>query len=528
MARDQQIIRTSARLGPVSLVPEIRLHQARDPISLWQRTEDASGRTGLDPPFWAFAWAGGQALARYLLDHPRLARGLDVIDIASGSGLVAIAAAMAGAAAVTAYDIDPLAAAAIEVNAAANGVTVRAVCADVLDRDDLPPPGTGLVLVADAFYQRDLAARVMRFAAPRPRPRRRRAGCRFRPRLPAPRPADAAGQLRRARPARDRRQRHQAHHHLVIGRTVHRNRRPGAIRAGPRRVAFVCIVREAYGIWRQPEGRSGMMGGLEPVGEGVSVDTSAPHIARVYDYWLGGKDNFAVDREAAEQVMATFPDVLVSVRAQRAFLGRAVHYLVAEAGIRQFLDIGTGLPSVNNTHEVAQRAASRTRVVYVDNDPIVLLHARALLASNPEGATAYIDADLRDTGIILAQAAEVLDFGQPVAVMLLGVLHCVPDKDDPAAIVTRLMDAVPPGSYLTIAHPASDVATEQMATSMRDYNEHVAVPLTARSHAEVSAFFAGLDLVDPGVVQLHRWRAGPGDPGTGRDLANYGGVGRKP
>jgi O-methyltransferase involved in polyketide biosynthesis len=271
-----------------------------------------------------------------------------------------------------------------------------------------------------------------------------------------------------------------------------------------------------------------MMGGLEPVGEGVSVDTSAPHIARVYDYWLGGKDNFAVDREAAEQVMATFPDVLVSVRAQRAFLGRAVHYLVAEAGIGQFLDIGTGLPSVNNTHEVAQRAASRTRVVYVDNDPIVLLHARALLASNPEGATAYIDADLRDTGIILAQAAEVLDFGRPVAVMLLGVLHCIPDKDDPAAIVSRLMDAVPPGSYLTIAHPASDVATEQMATSMRDYNEHVAVPLTARSHAEVSAFFAGLDLVDPGVVQLHRWRAGTGDPGTGRDLANYGGMGRKP
>jgi predicted nicotinamide N-methyase len=164
MAGDQQIIRTGTRLGPVPLVPEIRLHQASDPISLWQRTEAASGRTGLDPPFWAFAWAAGQALARYLLDHPQTARGRDVIDIASGSGLVAIAAAMAGAAAVTAYDIDPLATEAIEANAAANGVTVRAVCADVLDRDDLPPPGTGLVLVADAFYQRDLAAGVMRFA----------------------------------------------------------------------------------------------------------------------------------------------------------------------------------------------------------------------------------------------------------------------------------------------------------------------------------------------------------------------------
>ena len=165
MARDQQIIRTGTKLGPVPLVPEIRLYQSSDPISLWQRTEATSGRTGLDPPFWAFAWAAGQALARYLLDHPRLVRGRDVIDIASGSGLVAIAAAMAGAAAVTAYDIDSLATEAIEVNAAANDVTVRAVCADVLDRDDLPPPGTGLVLVADAFYQRDLAARVMRFAS---------------------------------------------------------------------------------------------------------------------------------------------------------------------------------------------------------------------------------------------------------------------------------------------------------------------------------------------------------------------------
>jgi predicted nicotinamide N-methyase len=158
----RQLIVAGTRLGPVPLVPEIRLHQANDPISLWQRTEDTSGRTGLDPPFWAFAWAAGQALARYLLDHPEIVRGRDVIDIASGSGLVAIAAAMAGAAAVTAYDIDPLATAAIEANAAANAVTVRAVCADVLD--DLPPPGTGLVLAADAFYQRDLASRVMRFA----------------------------------------------------------------------------------------------------------------------------------------------------------------------------------------------------------------------------------------------------------------------------------------------------------------------------------------------------------------------------
>src|SRR5689334_14900903 len=166
MAQDvprRALIAAGPRLGPVPLVPEIRLHLASDPISLWQRTEEDSGRTGLDPPFWAFAWAAGQALARYLLDHVDIVRGRDVIDLASGSGLVAIAAAMAGAAAVTAYDIDPLATAAIAVNAAANAVTVRAVCADVLD--DLPPPGTGLVLVADAFYQRDLATRIMRFAS---------------------------------------------------------------------------------------------------------------------------------------------------------------------------------------------------------------------------------------------------------------------------------------------------------------------------------------------------------------------------
>jgi hypothetical protein len=266
----------------------------------------------------------------------------------------------------------------------------------------------------------------------------------------------------------------------------------------------------------------------EPAGENAPLDTSVPHIARVYDYWLGGKDNFAADRAAAEQVIATIPDVLVSVRAQRAFLGRAVHYLVAEAGIRQFLDIGTGLPSANNTHEVAQQVAPESRVVYVDNDPIVLLHARSLLTSRPEGVTAYLDADLRDTDKIVAEAAGVLDFGAPVAVLLLGVLHCIPDKDDPAAIVARLLAAVPSGSYLAIAHPASDVATDQMARSMQDYNKQAAAPVTARSYAEVCRFFDGLDLLEPGVVQLHRWRAGTGDPGTGRELANYGGMGRKP
>jgi S-adenosyl methyltransferase len=257
-------------------------------------------------------------------------------------------------------------------------------------------------------------------------------------------------------------------------------------------------------------------------------DVSHAHSARIYNYWLGGKDNFAADREAAEQAIAANPGIRSDVRANRAFLARAVRYLASECGIRQFLDIGTGLPTASNTHEVAQAVVPQSRIVYVDNDPIVLAHARALLTSTPEGATAYIDADLRDTGTILAQAARNLDFGEPLAIMLLGVLHCIPDSGDPAAIVARLVDAVPPGSYLTIAHPASDVATDQMAASMQKYNEHVTVPLTARSHDEVSAFFAGLDLVEPGVVQLHRWRAGTGDPGAGRELANYGGVGRKP
>jgi hypothetical protein len=273
--------------------------------------------------------------------------------------------------------------------------------------------------------------------------------------------------------------------------------------------------------------RAGRVTG-RPEGEGVSLDTSVPHIARVYDYWLGGKDNFAADRVVAEQVIATLPEIRLSVRAQRAFLGRAVHYLAAEAGIRQFLDIGTGLPSANNTHEVAQRVAPESRVVYVDNDPVVLLHARSLLTSHAAGATAYVDADLRDLGAILTRATAVLDFSRPVAVMLLGVLHCIPDEDDPAALVARLMEAMPPGSYLVISHPASDVATAQMATSMRAYNDQAAVPLTARSHAEVTRFFAGLDLIDPGVVQVHRWRAGAGDPGTGRDLPNYGALARKP
>jgi len=251
-------------------------------------------------------------------------------------------------------------------------------------------------------------------------------------------------------------------------------------------------------------------------------------MARVYDFWLGGKDNFAADRAVAEQVAAAYPDIRAAVRAQRAFLARAVRFLVAEAGIRQFLDIGTGLPSANNTHQVAQAAAPRSRVVYVDNDPIVLSHARALLTSSPEGATAYIDADLRATGTILKRAADVLDFRQPVAVMLLGIMQGIPDQDEPGAIIARLMDTVVPGSYLALTQIAGDVAVGEVEEGVQRYNERATVPVAARSHDEVCRFFAGLDLVEPGVVQVHRWRDGSADLGEDRDLAIYAGVARKP
>ena len=240
-------------------------------------------------------------------------------------------------------------------------------------------------------------------------------------------------------------------------------------------------------------------------------DTSVPHIARVYNYWLGGKDHFAADRDLAERFIAADPEVIAGVRANRAFLGRAVHFLAAEARIRQFLDIGTGIPTTNNTHEVAQRAAPDSRIVYVDNDPIVLAHARALLTSDPAGATDYIDADLRNTGAILAQAARTLDFGRPVAVMLMGILQCIPDEDDPRAIVAALMDGVPPGSYLAISHPASDVHAEARAGAAL-LNEGLATPVTFRTRAAIARFFDGLELVEPGVRSCGRRR--PSWPGA--------------
>jgi hypothetical protein len=258
----------------------------------------------------------------------------------------------------------------------------------------------------------------------------------------------------------------------------------------------------------------------------LGIDVSVAHPARVYDYWLGGKDNFAADRIAGDRVLAATPGLRYRVRANRAFLGRTVRYLAAEAGIRQFLDLGTGIPSADNTHEVAQRVAPDARIVYVDNDPIVLRHAQALMRGTREGATTYIEADLRDPGPILQRAAATLDFSQPVAVILLGVLHLVSDAEDPWAIVAGLMDAVPPGSYLVISNPALDIG-EGQAAAQRAYNQNVATAQTLRTRDEFARFFAGLELVEPGLVQVHQWHPDPDDNAPEGTVSAHGGVARK-
>jgi O-methyltransferase involved in polyketide biosynthesis len=256
-------------------------------------------------------------------------------------------------------------------------------------------------------------------------------------------------------------------------------------------------------------------------------DTSVPHVARVYDYWLGGKDNFAADREMGERTLAAYPNLVFSVRANRAFLARTVRFLAAEVGIRQFLDIGTGIPTANNTHEVAQRVAPECRIVYVDNDPIVLSHAKALLKSSPEGACAYIDADLRDPDTILAGAAKTLDFGQPVAVMLIAVMHFVGDDAQASAIINQLMAACVPGSYVAMSHAASDIDAEQMAEMIRRLNETTAEKTTLRDRAGVTRLFAGLELVEPGVIRAAEWRP-DNELEAASPAALWGGVARKP
>jgi trans-aconitate methyltransferase len=257
----------------------------------------------------------------------------------------------------------------------------------------------------------------------------------------------------------------------------------------------------------------------------LDIDTGVAHQARVYDYWLGGKDNFAADRVVGDKAMQASPDLPLVSRANRAFLGRVVRFLAGEAGIRQFLDIGTGIPSANNTHEVAQGVAPESRIVYVDNDLIVLAHARALLTSAPEGRTGYLDADANDPDTILARAAGTLDFNQPVAIMLLAILHVI---EDPYALTSRLVDAVPSGSYLAISIPASDIQPEARAEVTRRLNEGLpGITMTLRNHAEVTRFFDGLELLEPGVVPVNHWRPGPGGPVPIRALSGYAAVGRK-
>jgi hypothetical protein len=255
------------------------------------------------------------------------------------------------------------------------------------------------------------------------------------------------------------------------------------------------------------------------------IDTSRAHPARIYDSWLGGKDNFAADREAAGLALQAYPELAQAIRSNRAFLGRAVHFLVG-TGIRQFLDIGTGLPAGDNTHEVAQREAPESRIVYVDNDPIVLRHAQALLTSTPEGTCDYLQADLRDPKAIVAQAAPALDLGQPVALMLLAVLQFVLDEQDPYGLVSELVAALPSGSYLVISHPTDDFNPNK-GESMRVYNERSVEQAVVRGQAETARFFDGLDLLEPGVVPVAKWRP-DSDQTAAKPSSMWCGVARKP
>jgi len=260
------------------------------------------------------------------------------------------------------------------------------------------------------------------------------------------------------------------------------------------------------------------------------IDTSVPHSARVWNYWLGGKDNYPVDRAAGEQFREVFPEIVNAARASRGFLTRAVRYLAGEAGIRQFLDIGTGLPTADNTHEVAQRVAPACRIVYVDNDPLVLTHARALLTSTPQGVTDYVDADLREPAKILEGAARTLDFTQPVALMLLGILGHTGDDDEARSIVRRLLDALPSGSYLALNDGTNVINKAVVEEAQRRYNESGAVPYHPRSPEQIAGFFEGLEFLEPGVVSCPRWRPDPAGASGGlpAEVDMFGGVGRKP
>ena len=268
-------------------------------------------------------------------------------------------------------------------------------------------------------------------------------------------------------------------------------------------------------------------GGTAGKAKPPAFDTSVANQARIYDYLLGGKDNYAADREAVDAVIKIAPEMGFTARANRAFLGRAVRYLAAEAGIRQFLDIGTGIPTAGNTHHVAQAVAPESRVVYVDYDPIVLAHARALLNSSDAGATEYIDADLRDTDTILTRAGRLLDFTQPVAVTMLFILHAIPDEDDPHAIVATVLDALPPGSYLALSHLGSDIFDEEAQQGFQNIVGRMSQQqYTGRNREQMLRFFKGMELVEPGLVRIEEWRPDPGSVNDYKSTA-WGAVGRK-
>jgi hypothetical protein len=252
------------------------------------------------------------------------------------------------------------------------------------------------------------------------------------------------------------------------------------------------------------------------------VDSTLPNVARVWNYLVGGRDNFDADRRAARQLVAASPAVANVAGASRAFLRRAVSYLAAEAGVRQFLDIGTGIPTAGNTHEVAQSADPACRVVYVDNDPVVLSHARARLRSGDVGSTSYLDADARDTASIVAAAKETLDFGLPVGLIMIDILNFVEDASD---VVDRLLAAVPSGSYLAFMHPLRD---DRIAMAAHRWNQLAASPVFLRDREQMDRWLAGLDLVEPGLVEVQQWRPGPGDPDCPGGLPILGAVARKP
>ncbi|MGK5683595.1 SAM-dependent methyltransferase [Actinoplanes sp. URMC 104] len=255
----------------------------------------------------------------------------------------------------------------------------------------------------------------------------------------------------------------------------------------------------------------------------AGLDTATPHSARVWNYWLGGKDNFAVDRQVGDRVLQMLPSIVEQARADRAFLGRAVSYLAGERGVRQFLDIGTGLPTADNTHEVAQRIAPSSRIVYVDNDPLVLVHARALLTSAPEGRTDYIEAHLEDPETILREAARTLDLREPVALMLMGVLHHVGNTAAAYGIVDRLKAALAPGSFLVINHATNAVFGEASDEGVRHWNQFGKPKITLRSPEQIARFFTGWTLLEPGIVSCSRWRPGATDDSS-PEVDEFGGV----